>query len=161
MGDPSRGTPDGEQHREHVEGNPDGPQDDARVEVDVGVEPALREVVVGQRSLLHLPGDVEQRVVDVHRLQEVVGGFLEDPRARIEVAVDAVPEPHEPDPGFPVLGLGQVGTHRHALVADLLQHLDHTHVRPAVQRSPEGRDPRGNGGEQVRAAGCDHPHRGG
>src|SRR6202011_687848 len=43
---PTRRAPNGEQHREHLDRKADGRVDDARVEVDVGVEPVLDEVVV-------------------------------------------------------------------------------------------------------------------
>ena len=129
---PARGPADGEQHGEHVEGNPDRPQDDARVEVDVRIEAPLREIVICQSRLLHFPGNVEQRVVDAHGLQKVVSGLLEDPCARIEITVNAMPETHQPDPRLTVLGLCEVRADRHAIVPDPLQHLDHRHVRPTM-----------------------------
>ena len=98
MGNPSRGAPYGEQHREHVERNPDGPKNDSRIEIDVWIETALCEVVICQSRFLHLSSDIEQRIIYVHRFQEVVSCFLENLRTRIKVAIDAVAETHKTDP---------------------------------------------------------------
>ena len=60
---PARRAGDGEQHREHLDREAHGLVDEAGVEVDVGVELAADEVVVGQRDLFELERDVEQRVL--------------------------------------------------------------------------------------------------
>src|SRR4051812_16474386 len=54
LGDPARGAGDGEHDREHVDRKPQGLVDQARVEVDVGVQLALDEVLVLERDLLDL-----------------------------------------------------------------------------------------------------------
>ena len=48
-----------------------------------------------------------------------------------------------------VLGVADAVLGRQAAVVDLLEHLDHRDVGPAVQRAPQGADGRGAGGEQV------------
>ena len=75
---------------------PGGAEDEPGVEVHVGVEVARDEVVVLQRDLLQAQRDVEQRVVHPRLLQQLVARLLEDLRARVEVLVDPVAEPHEP-----------------------------------------------------------------
>jgi hypothetical protein len=69
--------------------------DQAGVEVDVGVELALDEVLVLERDLLQLLGDLEQRV-DPGDLEDVVAGLLDDLGARVVVLVDPVAEAHQP-----------------------------------------------------------------
>ena len=64
LGDPARQAADGEHDGEHVRRDAHGAVDDAAVEVDVRVELAGDEVLVLQRDVLDLLGDVEQRVGD-------------------------------------------------------------------------------------------------
>ena len=71
--------------------------DEAGVEVDVRVQLAADEVVVAERDLLELQGDVEQRVL-AGDLEHVVGRLLDDRRPRVVVLVDAVAEAHQPLP---------------------------------------------------------------
>src|SRR5688572_29297313 len=52
LGEPADGTWDGEHHRVHLDGDLECLVDEARVEIDVGVELALDEVVVRQRDAL-------------------------------------------------------------------------------------------------------------
>jgi hypothetical protein len=111
--------------------------DDARVEVDVGVELARDEVVVLERGLLEALGEVEQRVVDAELGEHAVAGDLDDLRARVEVLVDAVTEAHEQEPGVLVLGLVDVLLEVAAVVVDHLEHLEHLLVGAAVPRAPE------------------------
>src|SRR5699024_1759858 len=97
LGDPARQAADGEQHREHLGGEADGLVDQTGVEVDVRVELALDEVVVLQRDLLELPGELEARVVDAEPFEHVVGDLLDEPGARIVVLVHPVAEAHQAD----------------------------------------------------------------
>src|SRR5450631_1665035 len=62
LGDPARQPPEGEQDGEHLGGESHGPVDQPGVEVHVRVQLALDEVVVRERQLLQLEGDVEQLV---------------------------------------------------------------------------------------------------
>ena len=65
MCDPARGSRYREYHGEHVGREAHGFQDDAGVEVDIRVELAADEVVVLERDLLELYGDLEQWIIDV------------------------------------------------------------------------------------------------
>ena len=89
MGKPSGGTRDGEQHGEHGHGEAERLVDQAGVEVDVRVQLAADEVVVAERRLFELQGDVEQRVL-TGDLEDVVRGLLDDGGPRVVVLVDAV-----------------------------------------------------------------------
>src|SRR5206468_939811 len=92
---PARRARDGEQDREHGDREPHRLVDDARVEVDVGIEPARHEVVVLQRDALEVDRDVDERVLPRH-LEHLVSDPLDDLRARVVVLVDAVAEAGEP-----------------------------------------------------------------
>src|SRR5512133_3826487 len=50
VGNPPWHATDGEHDREHTHGNPDRSENDARVEVNVGVEVAFLEVIIRKRS---------------------------------------------------------------------------------------------------------------
>src|SRR5215213_4832256 len=94
LGDPAARARDREQDGEHAHGHPERLVDQARVEVDVRVELALDEVLVLERDLLELQGDLEQRV-DAGDLEDVVRRLLDDPRPRVVVLVDPVAEAHQ------------------------------------------------------------------
>src|SRR5437867_1588457 len=77
LGQPAGGARDREQHREHVHREPHGLVDQPGVEVDVGVELALDEVLVLEGDALQLEGDVEQRVA-AGDLEHLLGHLLYD-----------------------------------------------------------------------------------
>src|SRR3954468_10497726 len=91
LGQPSRRTADGEQDREHLRRELEGLVDQAGVEVDVGVELALDEVLVLERDLLQLLGDLEERV-RAGDLEDVHRGLLDDLGPGVVVLVDPVAE---------------------------------------------------------------------
>ena len=91
VGQPPGGARDGEEHREHLDREAHRLVDEPRVEVDVRVELARDEVVVGERDLLEREGDVEQRVLAGDR-EDLVGRLLDDRGARVVALVDAVAE---------------------------------------------------------------------
>src|SRR5436309_2066906 len=64
--EPSRGTGDGEEHGKHVLREAHGLIDEPGIEVHVGIELPLHEVVVLEGDPLQLEGDVEQRVAPCH-----------------------------------------------------------------------------------------------
>src|SRR5581483_2084356 len=78
VGDPAGGAGNGEQHREHVDGEAHRLVDQPGVEVDVGIELAGDEVVVGEGDLLELEGEVEEGVA-AGDLEDPLGGGLDDP----------------------------------------------------------------------------------
>src|SRR5918998_4908375 len=63
LGHPTGGAWYGEHDGEGVRRYPEGFVDEAGVEVYVGIELAAREVVVIERMLFELDGDVEQRAL--------------------------------------------------------------------------------------------------
>jgi len=142
VGQPARGAGDGEQHGEHVGGEPHRLVDQPGVEVDVGVQAAAHEVVVAQRYLFQLQGDVEQRVGAGH-IEHVVGRVFDDAGPGVVVLVHPVAEPHQA--GFP--GLDRLDERVDVLVAaDVVEHLHHGLVGPpvagAVQAASRGGDHR-------------------
>ena len=155
LGDPAGGARDREDHREHLGRDPQRLVDQPRVEVDVRVELALGEVVVVERPLLELGGDLEQRVV-AGRLEHLVDVLLDDPRPRVVVLVDAVAEAHQPL--LAVLdALEEVGDVVDRL--DPAQHPQHRLVGAAVQRAVERGDPGRDRGVGVDVGGADRAHR--
>ena len=135
VGQPARRAGDGEQHREHLDREAHRLVDEARVEVDVRVELAATEVVVAQRHLFELEGDVEQRVL-AGDLEHLVGGLLDDRGPRVVVLVDAVAEAHQPA----LARLHVLDERRHVVDrADLGEHAHDLLVGAAVQRAVERR----------------------
>src|SRR5688572_9164887 len=61
--DPAGGARNSEEHREHLHRKAHRLIDQARVEIDVGVELAADEVIVFERDPLELECDVEERVL--------------------------------------------------------------------------------------------------
>src|SRR5258708_26506219 len=78
VGDPAGGTTDGEHDGEHVRRDAERAEDDARVEIDVWVKLARDEVVVLQRRLLEVVGDVEQRVGLAELFQHDAASLADD-----------------------------------------------------------------------------------
>src|SRR5260370_3711591 len=70
--------------------------DEAGVEIHVGIELALDEVVVLESDALALQSDFQEGVL-AHELEDFVTDVLDDPGARIVILVDAMAESHEPD----------------------------------------------------------------
>src|SRR5919112_829624 len=91
LGHPARGAWYGEHDGERVRRYPQGFVDETRVEVYVGIELAAREVVVIERALFELDGDVEQRALLVRGLQHLVDVAADDPGPRVVVLVHPVP----------------------------------------------------------------------
>src|SRR5688572_14769534 len=126
--DPARQATDREHHREHVRRDAERTHDDAAVIVHVGIELALDEVLVVQGDLLEPQGELEQRVIDAELLQERVARFLDDPRARVEVLVDAMAEAHETRMPILVLDARDERVELLAAVLELRQHVEDGHV---------------------------------
>src|ERR1700728_3344413 len=97
MRDPAGSARDGEQHGEHGARYPQGAIDDARIEVDVGIELARHEILVLERDLLELQGELEQRMAGASELLEhAIVHLANDLGARIEILVDPMSESHQP-----------------------------------------------------------------
>src|SRR6185312_10302577 len=104
---------------------------------------------VREGLLLQPHGNVQQLVVAAELAQDVVGGGLDDLRARVVVLVDPVPEAHEADTVLLVLDLLHEVLGLDAVGLDGTQHLQHGLVGTAVGGAEEGADARGDGGEHV------------
>ena len=145
--EPARRARDGEEHREVICGETHRLVDEAGVEVDVGVELAVNEVLVRQRDALELDGDLDQRLL-AEDGENLLGDGADDARTGVVVLVHAVAEAHETarlvldalDEG------GNVGD-----VADLLEHAHHGLVGAAVAGAVERGDGAGEAGVDVDA----------
>ena len=145
LGDPAGGARDGEQDREHRGREAHRLVDEAGVEVDIGVELALHEVVVFQGDALALQRDFEQRVL-AHQIEDVVGDLFDDAGARVVIFVDAVAEAHE----FGFAGLDALDEIRNFLHGtNFHQHANDFFVGAAVERAVERGDCRGRGGVRI------------
>ena len=122
---------DREHDREHLYRKTHGLVDETRIEVDIGIELAADEVVVGQRDLFELERDVEQRVLARH-LEDFIGGVFDDLGPRVIALVDAMTEAHESATAL----LDAADEIVDAVVAaDLGEHVEHGFVGAAVTRS--------------------------
>ena len=143
VGDPARQAADREHHGEHAGRYADGAHDDAAVEIHVGIQLALDEIGVLQGDLLPDGGRFPSSGSFLPRLvQQALGDSGQDLGARIEVFIDTMTEAHEPHLAVLVLGQLHVFLGRDLARMDLLQHLQHRHVGPAVTRPPQGADAR-------------------
>jgi len=143
LGNPSHSACHCKHHCEHREREADGREDQSRVEVHVGEQFAADELVVTQRNLLQLHGQLEHArivfVLTLLRVQNVVAVLAHDFSAGVLVLVHAVAEPHESERVVLVFGpqnkFGNV-----FFGAYLVQHLQDGFIGPSVERSPETRD---------------------
>src|SRR3954454_23162807 len=154
---PANGSRQGEYGGEHRGRDAHGLEDDARIEVDVGEQLALGEVLVVESDPLELEGDRQFGVVFLAKQFEyLVSAFLEYACPGIVILVHAMAEPHEA--GMAVLVLRLLDKLRDpADAADLAQHLDHGFVRTAMRRTPKCGDPSRNGGIRRGAGRADQP----
>src|SRR6516165_1868664 len=106
---PADGAGNREQHGEHRGGETHSFERDARIEVDVGIELFLYEIVVVQCNPLEFECDVEQRIVlDSDFAQHFVAGLLHDLGAWVVMLIDPVAEAHEAEAVVLVLGAADV-----------------------------------------------------
>src|SRR5215213_1316156 len=155
LGHPTRGAWYGEHDGEGVRRYPEGFVDEARVEVYIGIELAAREVVVVERLLFELDGDVEQRAILVRGLEHLVDVAADDPGPRVVVLVHPVPEAHETLVTL-LDALEEVGDVLDTSYA--LEHPEDRNVGPAVQWSIEPGAARGDGREGVYPRRPDDPY---
>src|SRR6266849_342789 len=157
--DPADGARDGEQYCKHRDRDAHRLEDDAGIEVDVGIELALDEVRVLESDALKLHGKIEERLIaDAELVEHLVAVLAQNLRARIVVLVDAMAEPHEA--GVAVLFLDALQELRNAVLgADLRQHLEDGLVGTAMRRTPQRGDPGGDAGKRVGARRACHAHR--
>ena len=157
MRDPTGDPSDGEHHGEHVQRDSQGSQHDPGVEIDVGVQTTLDEVVVGQNGLLQLLGDVEQWVLTIHPLQQRSNHLAQHPSPRVPVAVHPMTETSNAH--LAILGSRHVLRRGEARFLDGLQLTNCVDVGPTVPIAPQGTHPRRGRGEQIGTRGTNGPHR--
>src|SRR5271167_2689149 len=98
--DPADGARQGEDGREQAARNAQRALHDAGVEIDVGIELALDEIVVFERDLLQRHRQLEQPiVVQAQILEYLVAGFAHELRPRVVILVYPMPEAHELNAG--------------------------------------------------------------
>src|SRR3990172_8503376 len=146
LGEPADGAGNREQDGEHLDREAHRLVHDAGVEVDVGVELVLDEVVVLKGDALEFEGDVQQGIAPGY-LEHLIGGPLDDRGAGVVVLVDAVTKTHE----AAFAGLDPLDELRDALaVSDLGEHAEDGLVGATMEGSVEGSGGGGGGGEGVR-----------
>src|SRR6266568_5130308 len=83
-----------EQHWKHRHRETHRLINEAGVEIDVGIEFALHEVIVFQGNAFTLQSDFEERVL-AHKLEHFIRDVLDDAGSGIVILVDAMAESHE------------------------------------------------------------------
>ena len=105
LSDPADRAAKREERRKHRFGETNGPQHDARVEVDVGKQLALDEVIVIKGNALKFEGQREQRFFILAQFREyLVAGFAQDRRTWVVILVNPVTEAGKPERIALVLG---------------------------------------------------------
>ena len=94
MADPTHRPTNGEHGGEHAGWNAQGLVDDARVEVDIGIELALYEIVVFEGNALELHGQIQQRIGLTQLSQHFMAGFANDGGARVKVLIHPMTKAH-------------------------------------------------------------------
>ena len=120
---------------------------DARVEVDIGVELALHEIVVLQGDFLECFSEFEQGVVLKPKfMQNFIAGFLHEFGAWVVVFVNTVTKAHEFDARVFIFDflheLAHFGNATHFL--DVLKHVQTRFVGTTVGRAPQASHTRSN-----------------
>lgn len=135
VSEPTGGARDGEEYGEHVGGEVHGGVDETGVEVNVGIEVAGDEVLVGEGDAFEFEGDVEERRF-AGDLKDFVGDLLEDGGAGVVGLVDAMAKAKEFGfAGFDGFDEGGDVVER----ADEFEHAQNGLVRASVQASIQRR----------------------
>mmetsp|Transcript_14275 Transcript_14275/g.60390 ORF Transcript_14275/g.60390 Transcript_14275/m.60390 type:complete len:511 (-) Transcript_14275:14-1546(-) len=157
---PSHAPPHGEDHREHLPRDTQRPEAYSAVEVHVRVELPGDEVLVGQRNLLQLHRQIEQRILNLEVFEQLVAHVPHQARARVHLLVHPVPETHQTERIRLALGAGHaLGDPVHR--PNLLEHREHRLVGAAVRGSPQRSNPGGDTREGIRLRGSRDSHRAG
>ena len=91
LGDPTGQTTHGKQGREHIDRETNGLVDDPRIEVDVGIQLSLYEVLVLDRNLFQFDGDFQVVGVDLAQDSEHERGLGDSVDfLRLDVGDDAI-----------------------------------------------------------------------
>src|SRR5258707_14602285 len=92
--DPAGHPRNREQHREHRRRKSHRLVNQPGVEVHVGIQLPFHEKFVFQSDALALQRDLQQRVL-AHQVKHFIRHTLDNPRARVVILVDTVPEAHQ------------------------------------------------------------------
>src|SRR6266404_950205 len=128
---PSNGSGNGEEHGKHLWLEPHGFVHDSGIEIDVGIELAAHEIIVFESDALQFHGYFDFRIA-ARDFEELVGGPLDDLRARIVVLVNAVSESHQLALAF--FNLLDVGGDIF-FGTNLVEHFENFFVGATVERS--------------------------
>ena len=146
----SDGPTQREDRGEHRGWEADRLEDNSRIEVDIRIQPPVYEVLVLKRDSLELLRNLQQRVVlHPEAFEHLLGGLLENSRARVEILVDAMAESHEAE-GIVRIFRPPDDIWDAVDAADLPQHLQAGLVCTAMGGAPERRHASGDAGEGVR-----------
>ena len=139
-----------EHDREHLSRDAEGLVDDTRVEVNVGVELALNEVLIAQRNFFELHRDIDHRFT-ANNCKNIVSKFADESGSWVEVFVNAMAESHED-----LLAVLNILDELRDLVdrADLLEHAEDGFVGTTVAGAIEGSDCAGEGCVDIGLRGC-------
>ena len=159
VGYPAGHSADGEHNGVHIQRNTDGPEENAAVEVNIGVEITADEIVILQGRLFKVQGYVEQIVIEMQCFKDIVHLPFQYEGAWVKILINAVAKTHELERIIFVLGLFDVIRWWPARFLDILKHFYDRCVGAAVQWSPEGAHPGGHRAEQVGARTSNHPDR--
>ena len=136
MGEPSSETGQSEHDGEHLGGDSEGLVDNSGVEIDVGVQLSLDEVLVRESNSLKLHGDINHALA-TNDGEDVVGKLADEAGTWVKVLVDTMTESHEDLLAI----LDILDKLRNVLnVADGVEHAEHSLVSTTVARSIESSD---------------------
>ena len=136
MGEPSSETGQSEHDGEHLGGDSEGLVDNSGVEIDVGVQLSLDEVLVRESNSLKLHGDINHALA-TNDGEDVVGKLADEAGTWVKVLVDTMTESHEDLLAI----LDILDELRNVLnIADGVEHAEHSLVGTTVARSIESSD---------------------
>ena len=95
MSNPTRESSHRKHHSKHIHWNIQCAVDNSTVEIHIGIEFLVDEVLIFQGRDLKTLCNLKQRVIDSHFGQNLIASFLDDRRTWIEVLVNAMTKPHE------------------------------------------------------------------
>src|SRR5437879_1457361 len=149
--DPPGSPRNREQHGEHGHWEAHRLINEAGIEIHVGVEFPLHEIIIFQGDALALQSDFEERVL-AHEFKHFIRDVLDDPRARIVILVHTMAESHQLD----FAGLHTLDELGNLLDrADLQEHVKDFFIGAAVERTVESGDRRGRGGIRIDVGAAD------
>ena len=164
MGNPADRTGQRKDRREQTDWNADGALHDARIEVHIGIELALHEVVVFKGNFFEGHRQLEQWVIfETQRCQHFLASLLHQLGARVVVLVDPMAKTHQFDARALVLDLfhelANFGHSTHSL--DVFEHVQTGLVGATMCRAPQASDTRSNSSKGVGARAAAQAYGGG